>query len=98
MKCPFCGGFDSKVVDSRPTEEGHAIRRRRGCDRCSKRFTTYEKVTANLENTLEFKVSRHLTTKLFLHARFDDGVTLTEKNRTYFQFKEMLTFGLAYTW
>jgi hypothetical protein len=61
-------------------------------------FTTYEKVTANLENTFEFKVSRHLTTKLFLHARFDDGVTLTEKNRTYFQFKEMLTFGLAYTW
>ena len=61
-------------------------------------FTTYEKVTANLENTLEFNVSRHLTTKFFLHARFDDGVTLTEKNRTYFQFKEMLTFGLAYTW
>ena len=44
MKCPFCDNPDTKVIDSRPTEEGHAIRRRRGCDRCSKRFTTYETV------------------------------------------------------
>lgn len=44
MKCPFCDNLDTKVIDSRPTEEGHAIRRRRGCDRCNKRFTTYEKV------------------------------------------------------
>ena len=43
MKCPFCDNPDTKVIDSRPTEEGHAIRRRRGCDRCNKRFTTYEK-------------------------------------------------------
>lgn len=44
MKCPFCESFDTKVVDSRPTEEGHTIRRRRECERCKKRFTTYEKV------------------------------------------------------
>ena len=44
MKCPFCESPDTKVIDSRPTEEGHAIRRRRGCDKCGKRFTTYEKV------------------------------------------------------
>ena len=44
MKCPFCDNPDTKVIDSRPTEEGHAIRRRRGCDACNKRFTTYEKV------------------------------------------------------
>ncbi len=43
MKCPFCENPDTKVVDSRPTEEGQAIRRRRECERCSKRFTTYEK-------------------------------------------------------
>lgn len=61
-------------------------------------FTTYKKVTASWENTFDFKLNRYLSTKLFLHARFDDGVTLTEENRTYFQFKEMLTFGLAYTW
>ncbi len=44
MKCPFCENIDTKVIDSRPTEEGHAIRRRRECDNCKKRFTTYEKV------------------------------------------------------
>lgn len=44
MKCPFCDNADTKVIDSRPTEEGHAIRRRRGCEKCGKRFTTYEKV------------------------------------------------------
>ena len=42
MKCPFCGFPESKVVDSRPSEEGTKIRRRRGCVSCSKRFTTYE--------------------------------------------------------
>jgi transcriptional repressor NrdR len=44
MKCPFCGNPDTKVIDSRPTEEGQAIRRRRECENCGKRFTTYEKV------------------------------------------------------
>ena len=42
MKCPFCGGYDSKVVDSRPTEDGERIRRRRECINCGKRFTTFE--------------------------------------------------------
>jgi transcriptional repressor NrdR len=44
MRCPFCNYFDSKVVDSRPTDEGQAIRRRRECIKCGKRFTTYEKI------------------------------------------------------
>jgi transcriptional repressor NrdR len=44
MKCPYCENSDTKVIDSRPTEEGSAIRRRRECDSCGKRFTTYEKV------------------------------------------------------
>ena len=44
MRCPFCENLDTRVIDSRPTEEGHAIRRRRECDSCNKRFTTYEKV------------------------------------------------------
>lgn len=42
MKCPFCGFVESKVVDSRPTDEGERIRRRRECISCGKRFTTYE--------------------------------------------------------
>ncbi len=42
MKCPFCGFEESKVIDSRPTDEGQRIRRRRECLQCNKRFTTYE--------------------------------------------------------
>ena len=42
MKCPFCGYTDSKVIDSRPAEDGTTIRRRRECLECAKRFTTYE--------------------------------------------------------
>lgn len=44
MKCPYCSHMESKVVDSRPTEDGNVIRRRRECFSCAKRFTTYEKV------------------------------------------------------
>ena len=44
MKCPYCGTLESKVVDSRPSDEGASIRRRRECLACRKRFTTYETV------------------------------------------------------
>jgi transcriptional repressor NrdR len=44
MKCPYCGSFNNKVVDSRLSREGIMIRRRRECDACQRRFTTYEKV------------------------------------------------------
>ncbi|MGI6327099.1 MAG: transcriptional regulator NrdR [Saccharofermentanales bacterium] len=44
MRCPFCGHDEDRVVDSRPSDEGSAIRRRRECLSCSSRFTTYEKV------------------------------------------------------
>jgi transcriptional repressor NrdR len=43
MKCPFCGNADTQVIDSRTSEEGDAIRRRRQCSACGKRFTTYER-------------------------------------------------------
>ena len=43
MKCPFCDFVDTKVIDSRPTEDNEAIRRRRECLNCNKRFTTYER-------------------------------------------------------
>jgi transcriptional repressor NrdR len=43
MHCPWCGASDTKVVDSRPAEEGAAIRRRRACDACGRRFTTFER-------------------------------------------------------
>jgi transcriptional repressor NrdR len=44
MKCPYCGSDNTRVIDSRPAEDNNAIRRRRACDECNKRFTTYEKV------------------------------------------------------
>ena len=44
MKCQFCSCLDSKVIDSRPTDDGNSIRRRRECINCGRRFTTYEKV------------------------------------------------------
>ena len=44
MKCPYCGNPDTRVIDSRPAEDKSSIRRRRSCDECGKRFTTYEKV------------------------------------------------------
>lgn len=44
MRCQYCNCLESKVIDSRPTEEGSSIRRRRECTRCGRRFTTYEKI------------------------------------------------------
>lgn len=46
MKCPFCGTDNTRVIDSRPADENLSIRRRRVCDQCQKRFTTYERVEA----------------------------------------------------
>lgn len=44
MKCPFCGNVDSKVIDTRQSDDGSATRRRRECENCEKRFTTYERI------------------------------------------------------
>ena len=44
MKCPYCSHENTRVIDSRPTEDDNSIRRRRACDECGKRFTTYEKI------------------------------------------------------
>ncbi len=60
-------------------------------------FTSYEKMVANWENTFDFAVSKYLSTKLFMHGRFDDGVQRKD-GYNYFQFKEFLQFGLSYKW
>lgn len=60
-------------------------------------FTSYEKMVANWENTFDFAVSKYLSTKLFMHGRFDDGVKRKE-GYSYFQFKEFLQFGFSYKW
>jgi transcriptional repressor NrdR len=65
MKCPFCGGVDTQVIDSRVSEAGDSIRRRRRCLACQKRFTTYENVELRLPqvvkqngNRADFDVSK----------------------------------------
>lgn len=65
MKCPFCGFSESKVVDSRPADEGVKIRRRRECLECEKRFTTYELI----ESTPLMVVKRDDSRQLFDRAK-----------------------------
>ena len=59
--------------------------------------TNYEKVLAEWENTFTFTFNKYLSTKLFFHGRFDDGVT-REPDDSYLQLQELLSFGLNYTW
>ena len=61
MKCPFCGFEDTRVVNSRPDREGNTIRRRRECDECHQRFTTYE----NREEITPFVVKKDGRTQPF---------------------------------
>ena len=70
MKCPYCGVEDSKVIDSRSTEEGVAIRRRRECLNCSKRFTTYEKV----ENVPIMVIKKDLSRQPFDRTKILNGL------------------------
>lgn len=60
MRCMFCGCLDSRVLDSRPTEEGSVIRRRRECPECGKRFTTYEKIETSPVMVVKKDGSRQL--------------------------------------
>lgn len=70
MKCPYCENDDTKVIDSRPTEEGQAIRRRRECDNCGKRFTTYEKA----EKTLFMVVKKDGSRETFDRSKVLNGI------------------------
>ncbi len=71
MNCPFCNHPDSKVVDSRPTDEGGSIRRRRECLACQRRFTTYETV----EHMALYVVKKDGTRQAFDKSKILNGLT-----------------------
>ena len=77
MKCPFCDHPDTRVIDSRPTDEGQAIRRRRVCDSCKKRFTTYEKV----EEIMFMVVKKDGSRELFNRSKVRYGIINACKKR-----------------
>lgn len=70
MKCPFCGQDNTRVVDSRPVDDTNSIRRRRLCDACGKRFTTYEKI-----ETIPLSViKKDQTREQYDRGKIQDGV------------------------
>ena len=70
MRCPFCNQDNSKVVDSRPVEDTNSIRRRRMCESCGKRFTTYEKV----ETIPLGVIKKDQTREQYDRAKIQDGI------------------------
>jgi len=70
MRCPFCGADDSKVIDSRLSAEGDAIRRRRACAECNERFTTYETAELTLPRLIKRDQSRSVFNEDKLRSGF----------------------------
>ena len=77
MKCPFCNHENTRVIDSRPAEENNSIRRRRVCDECGKRFTTYEKV----ETIPLIIIKKDNNRELYDRAKMEQGVLLACRKR-----------------
>ncbi|MGN0437906.1 MAG: transcriptional regulator NrdR [Lachnospiraceae bacterium] len=70
MKCPFCGDDNTRVIDSRPADDNCSIRRRRECDDCGKRFTTYEKV----ETIPLIIIKKDKTRETYDRSKIESGV------------------------
>ena len=70
MKCPYCGDDNTRVIDSRPSDDNSSIRRRRQCDACGKRFTTYEKV----ESAPLMVIKKDKTREIFDRAKIEQGL------------------------
>src|ERR687888_1283710 len=77
MRCPFCGTDEDRVVDSRPSEDGSAIRRRRACGACGRRFTTFERV----EEAPLLVLKRDGSREQFDLAKLMSGLEKASKNR-----------------
>ncbi len=70
MRCPFCNSEDTRVVDSRPVEDSNSIRRRRMCDSCGRRFTTYEKI----ETIPLIVIKKDMNRERYDRAKIEAGV------------------------
>ena len=70
MKCPFCNNEDTRVIDSRPSDDNSTIRRRRQCDKCNKRFTTYEKI----ETIPLVVIKKDQTRETYDRSKIESGV------------------------
>ena len=70
MKCPFCSHENTRVIDSRPAEDNNSIRRRRVCDECGKRFTTYEKI----ETIPLIIIKKDTNREAYARAKIEAGV------------------------
>ena len=77
MRCPYCGYEESKVIDSRPTDENERIRRRRECIQCGKRFTTYE----TIENVPIIVVKKDKSREVFDRNKVMEGMLRACKKR-----------------
>lgn len=77
MKCPYCGFPDTKVIDSRPTEDNEAVRRRRACLKCKKRFTTYERY----EDQAIVVIKKDETREPFMRSKILSGMIRSVEKR-----------------
>ena len=77
MKCPFCSHENTRVIDSRPAEDNNSIRRRRVCDECGKRFTTYEKV----ETIPLIVIKKDNNRELYDRSNIEAGILLACRKR-----------------
>ena len=77
MKCPFCSHENTRVIDSRPAEDNNSIRRRRVCDECGKRFTTYEKV----ETIPLIVIKKDNNRELYDRSKIEAGILLACRKR-----------------
>ncbi|MCR5487449.1 MAG: transcriptional regulator NrdR [Lachnospiraceae bacterium] len=77
MRCPFCSHENTRVIDSRPAEENNSIRRRRVCDECGKRFTTYEKI----ETIPLIVIKKDKSREVYNREKIEKGVMIACRKR-----------------
>lgn len=77
MKCPFCNEADTKVIDSRPADDNSSIRRRRQCEKCGKRFTTYEK----LETLPLMVIKKDESREVYERSKLEKGILHSRHKR-----------------